>query len=196
MRHNDLRDAEAALMKEAGARNVWIEPTLIPTRGDHLRAQTTKGYQARLDVAATGLWNNFERTFFDIRVTHPNAPSNRSKDLKKLYKSHETQKKNMYEERVIQNEKGTFCPLVFSTTGGVGELCERHHKRVAELISQKRKERYADVIKYIRAKLRFVLLRSVLMALRGTRGSQQYQAPCEISDISFGLIPEEPFYAA
>jgi hypothetical protein len=196
MRHNDLRDAEAELMKEAGGRNVSVEPLLIPTRGDHLKAQTTKGYQARLDVAATGIWNKFERTFFDIRVTHPNAPSNKSKDLKKLYKSHENQKKRFYEERIIENEKGTFCPLVFSTTGGVGEMCERHHKRVAELISLKRKEKYADVMKYIRTKLRFTLLRSLLMSLRGTRGKQQYREPCHISEVSFGLIPEDPFYEA
>jgi len=136
------------------------------------------------------------RLTFGFTATHPNAPSNKSKDLKKLYKSHENQKKRLYEERIIENEKGTFCPLVFSTTGGVGEMCERHHKRVAELISLKRKENYADVMKYIRTKLRFTLLRSLLMSLRGTRGKHQYREPCHISEVSFGLIPLDPFYEA
>ena len=107
---------------------------------------------------------------------------------------HENQKKTLYEERVIENEKATFCPLVFSTTGGVGELCERHHRRIAELIAQKRKERYADVMRYMRTKLRFVLLKSVLMSLRGTRGSKKYSAACPVSEISFGLIPDERTY--
>ena len=92
MRHNDLRDAESNLLSEAGCRDVRVEPLLIPTRGDHLQAQTIKGYQARLDIVATGIWGRFERTFYDIRVTHLNAPSNRSKDLPKLYESHERQK--------------------------------------------------------------------------------------------------------
>ena len=194
MRHNDLRDVESQLMSEAGCRNVVVEPSLIPTRGDHLRGQTTSGNQARVDIAATGIWGKFERTFFDIRVTHPNAPSNRTIDLKRLYKRNEEQKKSLYEDRIVQNEKATFCPLVFSTTGGVGELCERHHKRIAELIASKRNEKYSDVMRYIRTRLCFTLLRSLLMALRGTRGKVSNFS--DISDVCFGLIPNDEFYEA
>ena len=193
MRHDALRDTEADLMREAGARNVQVEPTLIPTRGDHLRAQTNRADQSRLDVAATGVWNSFERTFYDIRVTHPFAPSNCSKDLAQLYRHHEQQKKNMYEERVIENEKGSFCPLIFSTTGGTGKMCENHHRKIAEMIAQRRKERYSDVIAYVRTRLRFTLLRSVLMALRGTR-AKHFTVSRPISEVSFGLIPSEPAY--
>ena len=193
MRHDALRDAEADLMREAGARNVQVEPALIPTRGDHLRARTNRTDQSRLDVAATGIWNAFERTFFDIRVTHPFAPSNADKDLKRLYEQHEREKKAAYEERVVENEKGSFCPLIFSTTGGTGELCENHHRKIAEMIAQKRRERYSDVITYVRTRLRFTLLRSVLMALRGTR-AKHFTVSRPISEVSFGLIPSEPAY--
>ena len=108
MRHDALRDAVADLMREAGARNVQVEPTLIPTRGDYLRARTNRTDQSRLDVASMGIRNAFEWTFFDIRVTHPFAPLNADKDLKRLYEQHEREKKAAYEERVVENEKGSF----------------------------------------------------------------------------------------
>ena len=115
MRHDAIRDTEADLLKEI-CRDVRTEPTLIPTKGDHLRTSTEKGYQARLDIVATGLWSNFERTYFDVRITYPNAPSNRSKNLTQLYETQEKEKKRKYEERVIEVEKGSFCPLIFSTS--------------------------------------------------------------------------------
>lgn len=124
--------------------------------------------QARLDIiSARGVWSPFDRTFLDVRVSHPNAPSNRSKTLKKLYEDNEKEKKLAYNDRVINIEKGNFSPLVFLTTGGMAKECLRFNNRIADLISRKRGERYSDVVKYIRTKLRFSMLRSTLIALRG-----------------------------
>ena len=58
-----------------------------------------------------------EKTFFDIRVTHPNDESNLSKSLEAIYKTNENQKKRHYNDRVLNVEKASFTPLVFSTTG-------------------------------------------------------------------------------
>ena len=55
--------------------------------------------EARLDVAAVGLYAPFKRTFFDIRVTHPNFETNTFKPLDKIYKDHEKEEKDLYEER-------------------------------------------------------------------------------------------------
>ena len=71
--------------------------------------------------------------------------------------------------------------------------CERHHKRIAEKLSAKKKESYADTMKFIRTKLRFVLLRSILIALRGQRGKKPQETKM-LQDISFNLIPSDPFY--
>ena len=46
-------------------------------------------------------------------------------------------------------EKDTFTPIVMSTSGGVGNEADRHHKRIASLIAEKRREGYADVLNYI-----------------------------------------------
>ena len=35
-------------------------------------------------------------------------------------------------------EQGTFTPLVFTTTGSMGEECKRYHNRLAELVAAKK----------------------------------------------------------
>ena len=71
--------------------------------------------------------------YFDVRVTHPNCESNMHKPLAQLYNDHETEKKKMYEERIIESEKGTFTPLVFSTSGGVGPLCKTFFQKTGAI---------------------------------------------------------------
>ena len=71
---------------------------------------------------------------------------------------------------MIDIEKSSFSPLVFTTTGGMAPECNRVNKRLAEKflkIAEKRREPYASVITYIRTKLRFALLKSTLAAIRG-----------------------------
>jgi len=62
--------------------------------------------------------------------------------------------------------------LLFFTSGGIAPECTRVKKRLAEEISEKRREPYASVITCIRTKLRFAFLRSILAAARGFRGKQ------------------------
>ena len=59
---------------------------------------------------------------------------------------------------------------MFLTTGGMGPECERLNKRLAELISNKSSERYSHVMSYVRTRLRFVLLKATVIAIRGVRG--------------------------
>ena len=110
-----------------------------------------------------------EKAFFDVRIFHPNAISNRSKSLPQLYTSHENEKKRSYNQRVVQVEHATFTPLVFSTTGGESPECMKFHKRLATLLSNKRGENYSDSISYIRRRIRFCILRTTLIAIRGYR---------------------------
>ncbi len=188
-RHNALRDTEAELLREV-CKDVKTEPSLLPTNKKDHPAGTITDDQARLDIAATGLWGTFERTFFDVRVTHGGAKSNCAIPLEQLLKRNENEKKRKYSSRVINTEKSSFVPLVFSTAGSVAPECEKHHKRLAELLSNRRNEKYADIINFIRTKVRFALLKSVLMAVRGIRGKNVHKYT-PIADIPFGLIPSE-----
>ena len=74
-----------------------------------------------------------------------------------------------YNERILQVEGGTFTPLVFSVFGGMGEECKLFYKRLSSMLSEKRNEDLATVTTWVRTKMRFALLRSALMCMRGTR---------------------------
>ena len=71
--------------------------------------------------------------------------------------------------------------------------CSKLHKRLAQLISNKRKENYSDVINYIRTKISFAMLKSILVSIHGVRGKME-KDPKSVADISFGLIPWEDNY--
>ena len=136
-----------------------------------------------------------ERTFLDVRVFHPNSPSYLNTSPTQLYVQQEKEKKRMYNDRILQVEKGSFSPLIFTTTGGMGPEATRYHKKVAELISVKKGEQYSDVVNHIRTRIRFSLLKSVLVAVRGERGRRRRQVYVPpITDLSLNLIPERTTY--
>ena len=131
------------------------------------------------------LWKGL---FLDIRVMHPNSPSYINKDIRQVYRTHEMEKKRTYNERAIEVEKGSFTPIVVSTFGGMGDEAEKFHKRLAQLISIKRNEQYSCVVNYIRTRMRFCLLKSVLTSIRGVRGKNLSEKVAPISSLSFNLI--------
>ena len=122
---------------------------------------------------------------FDVRVFHPNSPSYKNKDLVDLYTLHENQKNTTYGDRVMQIEKASFTPLVYSTHGGMGKQAMAFHKRISKLIAQKRKESYSDIINHMRTKLRFTLLKSVLISIRGVRGKSYTNREIPTSQLAF-----------
>ena len=95
-----------------------------------------------------------------------------------MYRTHEMEKKRKYNTRVINVEKATFTPLVFSTTGGMGIEATAFYKRIAERVANKTLQKYSDVVSFIRRRLRFDLLKTCLISLRGFRGKK---APCMIA---------------
>ena len=193
MRHNNIRDLEANLLKEV-CKDVKVEPELLPLGNENTQSSNVAN-KARLDVSAVGLWSSMERTFLDVRVFHPNSASYVNTPPQQLYARHEKEKKRTYNDRVLQVEKGSFSPLIFSTTGGMGPESTRYHKRLAELISAKRGEEYSHVVNHIRTKIRFALLRCTLVAVRGERGrSRRRETEQTLSEVSFNLIPERAAY--
>ena len=168
-------------------RDVVVEPQLLPLDNEDIAG--TRGERAAPDISSRGLWSTFERTFFDVRVLHPNAPSYVNTEVSKLYKSHEHEKMRKYNACVMTVERGSFTPLVYTTFGGWGPQATRYHKRLAEKLASKRNEEYSHVLNHMRARIRFSLLRSVLVAVRGERGKRQ-PTPRALSSTSFNLIPD------
>ena len=84
----------------------------------------------------------------------------------------------------------TFTLAVFITSGGISNECKQFINRLADLIARKRKERHCDVVRNVRTRIRFTMLRTTLIALRGYRGKNmdcKYDTP--LSEVSYNLIP-------
>ena len=126
---------------------------------------------ARADIRATGFWGRQQCAFFDVRVFHPNAQSYRHSSIPSLYRRHEQTKKREYGDRIREVENGSFTPLVFATTGGMGREATLFYKRLADQISKKNNTTYCKTMAWIRCTLSFSLLRSAVMCIRGSRST-------------------------
>ena len=114
---------------------------------------------------------NGQKAFFDVRVFDPNARRYSNQTLKQYYSTNENEKKRHYNLRIMEVDQGSFTPLVFTTTGGMGGECKVFYKRLASLISLKRGIDNSKVTSWIRTKVNFALIRSMLLCLRGSRSN-------------------------
>ena len=97
--------------------------------------------------------------------------TNQSSSLAATFHKHEGVKRRAYEERVREVEKGSFTPLVFSSSGGMGKAATVMYCRLANLLSDRWNPPYSLIMGWLRCSLGFSLLRSSLMCLRGSRSS-------------------------
>ena len=168
-RHNEIRDLEAAMLSEV-CKDVSVEPTLQPFTGEYYQHRTANtDDNARLDIKARGFWRRGQTSFFDVRITHINANSNRNSTTDQVLHRSAQEKKRAYNERVMDVENGTFTPLIFGTNGAMGSECKKFHQELANQLSVKRNEPYTKVLNWIRTRLSFSMIRSTLLCLRGTR---------------------------
>ena len=75
-----------------------------------------------------------------------------------------------------------------TTTGGMGEECEKYHGRLAELRAIKKGERYSKTISWIRAKISFSIIRSGLLCLGGTRTFRNRK--CNVKEVDLDIETE------
>ena len=172
IRHNEIRNLTATLLTEV-CHDVCIEPELQPVPAEALSGASANSQDgARLDIAANGVWGGtFERTYFDVRVFNPHAPSNRHPQLSSCYRKHERIKKRAYEQRVREVEHSSFTPLVLSATGGLGNEANIFYKRLASMLASKWDNQYSTTLCWLRCRLSFSLLRSAIQSIRGARSS-------------------------
>ena len=137
IRHNEIRDITASLLTEV-CNEVCIEPELQPVVPNQLSGgSANRENGARLDVSANGVWGGrHQKTYFDVRVFNPLAPSNRNQAPAAVFRKHELEKKRAYQQRVQDVEHSSFTPLILSVTGGMGTEATTFYKRLASLLSQ------------------------------------------------------------
>ena len=125
-----------------------------------------------------------EKAFIDIQVFNQNAKTNiEMGEISKMYSNHEDKKKRDYNERIIQVEKGTFSPAIFSCNGGTSKETIKLLKHITGKLAEKQGEEYSVIISFLRRRISFDILRSCLISLRGTRGWKDHQ---NIMDLDIG----------
>ena len=77
------------------------------------------------------------------------------------------EKKQAYNERILQIDHGTFTPLVFSIDCSMGRECQTFYSRLAQMISEER-DLPQSISSRIQTKVCFGLLKSGLLCLRGS----------------------------
>ena len=101
-----------------------------------------------------------------MRVTNPDSSSQIDQTVDQIYVKHEQEKKRTYNDRVLNNEHGSFTPLIYTLHGGMAPECSRFHKHLADKIARKTNQPYEKMIRWIRCKLSFVIIRSALLCVR------------------------------
>ena len=66
-------------------------------------------------------------------------------------------------------EHGSFSPLVFTPYGGAGRETELVIKTLSAKVARKRNLEYSIVTNWIRSKILFILLKSAILCIRGSR---------------------------
>ena len=142
----------------------------------------------RFFLGGGGGESRHECAFFDVRVFYPHARSHRRRSLRQIYRSQEQEKRRQYEERILNVERGTFTPLVFSATGGAGPAATAFLKRLADKYSSRKSSSYAQTLNWIRCRLSFALLRSGILCLRGARTVRPANSASELRQPDLAVV--------
>jgi hypothetical protein len=172
-RHDNIRNMVCKLLKGV-CRDVESEPPLQKmsenVKKDYKKSAITKD-DARPNARARGFWRDGQNAFFDVRVTNVDCASQRNSKLSTILKQHEDEKKRSYNRRIMEIEHGTLTPLVLTTTGVMGYECAKFFKTLARKLSEKKGEKYEDIMRYIRVKTSHMVLKAMLLCLRGSRST-------------------------
>ena len=88
-------------------------------------------------------------------VINPNSHSYLQHSTKKTMENAERQKSRCYNERIFNVEHGSFAPLMYSVTGGMGPQAKIFEKPLCNKLAYKKKQKYNDIINYYMCKLSF-----------------------------------------
>ena len=153
----------------------------------YLKSSNTSN-QARADVSARALWINRQTAFCDGSVFNPLFRCHLYHSLPAVHKKIENEKKREHNQRILQVEHGLFTPLVFLCFGGMSRECSRFPLHTAERLANRRKESKSKISAWIKARLNFALIRTMLLYLHGTRTPRNVE---NISEIDLCVIVAE-----
>ena len=135
-------------------------------------ADKTKGVKEECSISLIHWGGRFERTFVDVRVFNPHAPSNKNTTIEKCFRKHEMEKNRAYSQPIREIEHSSFTPLVLLASGGLAIEETNFHKRLAFLLADKWDPPYNITMNWLRCKISFALLRSAIQCIRGAHSSR------------------------
>jgi len=101
--------------------NIETESQLQPPSSESLSRRSANAQDdSKVDIRCRGFMCSGQDAFFDVRVFNPLAALNRNTPLSSVYQRHEQDKRREYEQRIREIEHGSFAPLVFTASGGMG----------------------------------------------------------------------------
>ena len=124
-----------------------------------------------------------QKVFLDVRVFNPLTKCYRTRALAKVHEQHEKEKKVKYADKVIDIENASFTPLVFSCFGGMSRECSTFFSRMAEKLAEKKNLSISEATCFIRTKISFSLVKSLVLCIRGSRGIKERPSPVSDTDI-------------
>ena len=103
------------------------------------------------------------------RVVIPTAMRYEKQTAEQILETNASEKKRVYCRKVLEVENATFCPLIFTTNGGMGRKCQAFYNRLAQILSEKWGTAQSMTVSWLRTRLSFALCRSTNMCVRGSR---------------------------
>ena len=87
-------------------------------------------------------------------------------------------KKKKVNQRILDGENGSFAPLGFTTNGGISTETKQFYRRLSQLLCEKSDVSCSDASAWVKRRIRFSLLRTSIICIRGSR-SKKCSIPAE-----------------
>jgi hypothetical protein len=168
--HNEVTHVIHNAMKDAGYKDLALEPQLQALEGETLELKSANlSDEARSDIRVLGFWSRMRRAFFDTTAFSRYTNHHKTRNLKSLYRADELRKIREYKDRIVNVEHGDFTPLVFCTAGGMGPQATLVVKRISQKLAEKKNLPVSLISGWLKCQISFALLRSSIVCLRGSR---------------------------
>ena len=116
----------------------------------------------------------------------------------RCYDPIETRLQNTHDRLAIDltDEHGSFVPLIFSVTGGMGKRAQNFSKLLCDKISFKTRQRYSDVVNFYRCRLSFLIRKMVLLCIRGSRKTRcnKIESNIDENDFEYGCFESKLWF--
>ena len=97
-------------------------------------------------------------SIIDIRITYPEANSNRNSTVEKVLEKQEKEKKKKYLQPCLERRRH-FTPFVTTTDGLMGKEAQKFVARLATRLAEKWRNPYSQVMAYLQGRLFIAILR-------------------------------------